>query len=454
MNLSKSKSLTLSFNKLIVLVLFLISAFFHFAQAQSVVQKNETYKFINGNWFNGKTFEKRVFYSVDGVLADKQPKKIDRTVDLKNGFVVAPFGDSHCHHFDSIYNIDQIIAMYLKAGVFYAKVQTNGRKGALQVANKVNNATSVDVIYAHGALTHTFGHGVEVYEGLVLFRKTGGFTPEEAKKVRASRIQENDFYYIIDTAEDLEKKWQKILDGKPDFIKIYLLESENYEEKLKNLDTIRVGSIGLNPKIVPLIVQKAHVAGLKVSAHVDTLTDYRIALNAGVDFMAHLPGYYIAENDNPQRYLLTEADAKETAKRNVSVNVDNVAQDTFDPQSQYYNAKIKERTDAARKHNLELLRRYKAEITFGSDHYGKTPIDDVLYLQKTGVFTNLELLKIWSEKTPQSIFPNRKIGFLKAGYEASFLVLNGDLLKDFNQIKKINLRFKQGTMITLQKQND
>lgn len=444
--MSKSNKIANISSVLILFFLVFINAPFSSVTAQT----SRTYKFINGNWFNGKRFEKRIFYSVNGVFSDRQPARIDEIVDLKNGFVVPPFGDSHCHHFDSPYNVDQQVGLYLRDGVFYAKVQTNGRLGALKVANKVNNPASVDVTYAHGALTHTAGHGIEVYEGLALFRRTGGFTPEEEKKVRASRLRENDFYYIVDTADDLEKKWRMILDGKPDFLKIYLLTSEDYEEKNKNLDQIRVGSIGLDPRIVPLIVRKAHAAGLKVSAHVDTVTDYRIALEAGVDFMAHLPGYYITQNDDPRKYLLTKEDVRETVKHHVSVNVDNVAQDAFNPQSQYYDAAATKRTDAVRKHNLGLLRKYRAGITFGSDHYGKTPVDDVIYLKKSDVFSNLELLKIWSEKTPQSIFPQRRIGLLKDGYEASFLVLDGDPLVDFNRIRNISLRFKQGFPLSAQ----
>ena len=103
-------------------------------------------------------------------------------------------------------------------------------------------------------------------------------------EIAASRLRENDAYYIIDTAEDLENKWQKILDGKPDFIKIYLLGSENFEEKRKNIPNISLGDIGLDPKRVPRIVQKAHAAGLRVSAHVYTVTDYRIALRVCLNF--------------------------------------------------------------------------------------------------------------------------------------------------------------------------
>lgn len=228
------------------------------------------------------------------------------------------------------------------------------------------------------------------YEGLALFRKTGGFTPDEERRVRASHLRENDAYYIINNAEDLERKWGKILAGKPDFIKIYLLTSEDYEKKKQNLDTIRVGSIGLDPQLVPKIVRKAHAAGLKVSAYADTVTDYHIALNAGVDEMAHLPVYYIDENDDPQRHLLTEADAEETAKRGVWVDIAPVAYDEFNLQNPSYKEQIQKRADAVRVLDLKLLKRYKVKIAFGSDRYGSTPVNDVLYLQNSAFSVTLK----------------------------------------------------------------
>lgn len=419
--------------------------------AQTSLSERKSYQFINGQWFDGKSFRRQTFFSVNGILTRKKPAKVDELVDLKNGYVVPPFADAHCHHFDSSYNVAQQVGMYLKDGVFYAKVQTDVRSGALQVTDKVNKSTSVDVLYSHGALTSTYGHGVEVYEGLALFYRTGGFTPEQEKKVRASHLRENDAYYIINTADDLEKKWQKILAGKPDFIKIYLLSSEDFEKKKQNLNNIPVGSIGLDPRLVPEIVQKAHAAGLKVSAHIDTVTDYRIALKAGVDEMAHLPGYYIDLDDDPHKYELTEEDVKETAKRGVWVNIAPVAFEFLDSQSPSFKPEVKKRTDAVRVRNLKLLKRYKVKIAFGSDRYGSTPVADVLYLQKLGVFSNLEMLKIWCEDTPRSIFPNRKLGLLKNEYEASFLVFDNNPLMNFEEIKNIRLRFKQGFELKLTK---
>ena len=55
----------------------------------------------------------------------------------------------------------------------------------------------------------------------------------------------------------------------------------------------------------------------------------------------------------------------------------------------------------------------------------------------------MELLNILT-LTPKTIFPNRKIGELKNGYEATFLVLNDNPLDNMNNIDNIVLRVKNG----------
>lgn len=440
--MSRSK-LHVSFIALAVLCSCLPSLRFK-ANAQTYLPPAKSYQFINGQWFDGKGFRRQTVYSVNGVLTREQPAKVDEVVDLKDGYVVPPFADAHCHNFADPGNVVQQVEMYLRDGVFYAKVQANPRSAALRLADRVNRPTSVDVSYAHGALTPSYGHGIEVHEGLALYGRVYGFNAEEIKKVRESHLRDNDAYYIVDTAADLEVKWPLILAGKPDFIKIYLLTSEAYEEKKKRTDT--VGDRGLDPRLVPLIVNKAHAAGLRVSAHIDTVTDYRIALKAGVDEMAHLPGYYVGMKaaSDVRQFELTEEDVREAVQRGVWVDIAPVVFDYYDVESPDEKAQIKKLREAVRVHNLSLLKRFNAKIAFGSDRYGQTPVDDVLSIQKLGVFSNLEMLKIWCQDTPRNIFPNRKIGLLKAGYEANFLVLDGNPLVDFQQIKTIRLRFKQG----------
>jgi imidazolonepropionase-like amidohydrolase len=53
-------------------------------------------------------------------------------------------------------------------------------------------------------------------------------------------------------------------------------------------------------------------------------------------------------------------------------------------------------------------------------------------------------LNLWTTTTPQAIFPDRRIGRLDAGYEASFLVLGGNPLDDFSAVRTIRRRVKQG----------
>ena len=150
----------------------------------------------------------------------------------------------------------------------------------------------------------------------------------------------------------------------------------------------------------------------------------------------------ILPHENLEKYLLTDREAKETAKRKICV----VPAPIFNGQIE---AAARAKTDQGLKHNLNLLKKYKANIALGSDRYGSTPLDDVLYLQKLGVFSNLELLKIWTEKTPNTIFPNRRIGKLAENYEASFIVLGGNPVTDFEKVKNITYRFKQGHPIEI-----
>lgn len=88
-------------------------------------------------------------------------------------------------------------------------------------------------------------------------------------------------------------------------------------------------------------------------------------------------------------------------------------------------------------------------LAFGSDNFGHYLSEEIDYLAERKFFDNLTLLKIAVETTPQTIFPTRRIGTLENGYEASFLLLDGNPLNDFAQVKNINFRFKQGVKITV-----
>ena len=95
-----------------------------------------------------------------------------------------------------------------------------------------------------------------------------------------------------------------------------------------------------------------------------------------------------------------------------------------------------------------MLKKHNVRVIVGSDSYRTTSLPEALYLSTLGVYSNAELLELWSEATPRAIFPGRKIGKLEPGYEASFLVLRSDPLADFSNVKTIVMRMKQGAFIS------
>ena len=76
----------------------------------------------------------------------------------------------------------------------------------------------------------------------------------------------------------------------------------------------------MNPKPLPLIVARARENNLRVSCHIETATDFRNALSAGVDEINHLPGYYpdFARTQASQ-YRINEQDAAMAARKRVVV---------------------------------------------------------------------------------------------------------------------------------------
>ena len=101
--------------------------------------------------------------------------------------------------------------------------------------------------------------------------------------------------------------------------------------------------------------------------------------------------------------------------------------------------------------NLDRLRKHGVPIAIGSDEYGANSVGEALALARSGLMEPDELLRAWCCSTAETIFPDRKIGRLEEGYEASFLVLEDDPLVDFDQVRSIRLRVKQGHVLALER---
>ncbi|HEV2801744.1 MAG TPA: amidohydrolase family protein [Pyrinomonadaceae bacterium] len=407
------------------------------AKAARPQRQSKTYEFINGRWFDGRSFRNRRFYSVNGLLTSKKPGRVDSVIDLTGKYVIPPFGEAHNHNVEDAGRIGDLARRYLQDGIFYVKNPNNLPQAKIALLGKVNIPTSIDAVFANGGLTASGGHPL----GVVRRNLERGARPEV--------WAEGGFYHTIDNLADLERKWERIVAGKPEFIKTYLQYSEEYEKRRN--DDAYFDWRGLDPRLLPEIVRRAHRANLRVSTHVETATDFHNALIAGVDEINHTPGFRPENNDwkkyDSARFKISGRDAQLAARNRVvvvSTLVSAIEQALQKKEGEPF-AEMRELL----LHNLRLLNRQGVLLAIGSDSYRQTALVEAVNLHRLGVFDNRTLLKMWCETTARAIFPKRKIGYLKDGYEASFLVLDDNPLQDFASVQKINRRFKQGEFLSL-----
>jgi hypothetical protein len=388
--------------------------------------------FSNGYWFDGRAFKRSTIYSVHGTLSFQRPSAIDETIDLAGGYVVPPFGEAHNHNVESLAKIDSLIQRYLQHGIFYVKDPDNLPTDREKIAPKLNLPESIDVMFSNGGFTGKDGHPVE----LVKRNIDRGIWTEAAG--------DGAFYYAVSDPIELDKKWLQFLSTKPDFVKNFLLFSEDYPRRKD--DAQYLGWKGLDPALLNIIVEKAHAAGLRVSTHVESAADFHNALMAGVDEINHTPGFRITGDVAPHKiseFEIAASDAKLAASHGVYV-VTTLAGST--PPATPGNFSERDQLNRA---NLAMLKKYHVKLALGSDSYRSDTVPEALYLMSLGVFENRELLEMWCDTTANTIFSGRKIGKLKAGYEASFLVLKKNPLQEFTAIQEISLRVKQGRILHL-----
>lgn len=382
----------------------------------------------NGQWWNGKEFLSTPLYIVEGRFSEKPPKTITQEIDAEGGYILPPFAEAHNHNIFPI-DLESSIQNYIDQGVLYVMNQGNTCFSRDLVNDFVNIPASIDVAFANGGFTSANGHDVQLNENLL---RRGVFPGMEKNDLP------DDAYYIISTEEEIGEKWDRFLNCDPDFVKIFLGYSEDFV--VRNGNPSYFGQSGINPSFIPAIVKIARANGLQTSCHVETANDFHIAVQAGVDIIAHLPGYQVQDTLNKSKYIIAEADAKEAKRRGIVVITTTRLNYSF----QRRNEELYRFVDDIFKTNLSILKEAGVKIAVGSDRYGEVSVKEALNLQQYGLFSNRELINMWTSITPQAIFPNRKIGQIKAGYEANFLVLRGNPIENFEEVENAFLLVKKG----------
>lgn len=409
--------------------------------------------YLNAQWWIKGKFVQTKVYSSSGKFSFREPAKIDSTIDLNGMFCIPPLGDAHTHNLDGAYNLQNMLNQYLSEGVLYVQVTGNHGSGAVQARPVIAKQNALEAVYANGLLTATYGHGFFPYEPLAMQIYSPQAQNKLADSIKKSRIAADDAYFHIDNENDLKNKWTKIISYKPDLIKICVLDAADYDAKRK---AEIPGSYGLSPQIVYAAVKKAHGAGLKVIAHIETAEDARLCATAGVDGLAHLPGYaWNGSATTSKKFCLTAADAKIIKQSGMYV----VPTLNLDYTNEYDSTGKKtehpDRTAAAlryKKEAIALLLKEKVPLALGSDYFGKTISVELDYIIKNNLLEPATLLDVLCRQTAQHILPGRKIGEISEGYEASFVALPDNPAKNISIIRsKIGRLVKQGRTILVSK---
>ncbi len=374
-------------------------------------------------------------YVSDGMFVAR-PARVDSVIDLASNFVVPPFAEAHNHNVEASPRLDSVTAAYLRAGVFYVQNPNGLPSGRAALTGRVNTRGTLDVSIANGGFTGPGGHPLSIAQRNI---ERGAWSVADG---------DGSFYHVVRDRQDVDAAWPKVLQSQPGIVKVFLLYSDEYASRLR--DSATVGWRGMDPALLPAIVQRARREGVRVVAHIETAADFRVAVTSGVHQIAHLPGFRGNEATllpDLSKYLIQADDAERAAQQGTVVvtTVAGLARYAAEQGDTALRRSV-ERLAVA---NIAVLRRHGVMIAIGSDEYSDNSVGEALYLKEIGAFGPdvAVLLRAWTETTTRAIFPDRRLGRLRPGYEASFVSLAGNPLHDFANIRRIARRVKQGVSL-------
>lgn len=414
-----------------------------YAPQSANTSQSDVVAFVGGHVFDGTKFFQRNI-CVDERAIVTCPDVPAREVSIKGVFITPPFGDAHTHHFDGPYSVDAHTNLGIRSGAFYAMTMTAPGSQVAMIRERLRGPGNVDVSSSMGAITGPDSHPIEIYEALAL----GAYTFEDqlarADEIHASSLVADDAYFIVETEDDVQEKWPLLLERQPDHIKVYLRSSERYDEGFGKWGP----GGGINPELLPMIRKLSRDAGLRMAVANSSIGDFRASLHAEADMITHLPCYQdtSGEDDGPyfdintaEECLIAKDDARRAARQKMisTLIVTEWAKERPDEQIGWEKA------------NINALKEAGAPLAIGVDAYGATLTEGMIAGANKGFLSPVELLRVASMDTPHAIFPERRIGCLEAGCEASFIGFEKNPIEDISAIRNITVRFKDGQAVEL-----
>lgn len=430
---------TVNFRQFVLIILCIVVAG---CQTISLTCSDITTSLSGGMIWTGNGFKQRDLEFNDGVFI--QPGSCGApqvNLDLTGHWLTPPFGDSHSHRLESAFMFPQFNQQFIREGIFYVLNPNADERLMKSILEKARQPATVEVATTYGGITSTFGH------------PQGGLSLVVSKFLYPGQDRdalEGHVFHSVDRVEDIAPVLNTLEEQGATVIKLFLHDSENFEKKkalvtpeavAEGLDYSKTEFLfGLNPELVPRIVYEAKKRDLRVVAHIYSLADLRLAVNAGVDHLAHLPGTYVTDREQLAARQLTRNDAKRIMQRNISVTASYSARPEITP------AELRDALVEIQARNIRLLHQAGVAVYPAADRYDQTAAFEYSYWLKHQFLPEQQALKYWIESS-QFIFPGRRIGRLTPGSEASFLVFGKNPALDDNALTQIQQRYMNGVML-------
>ena len=234
------------------------------------------------NVWDGTAFQTRTLSIRGGVFVAPDAKL--PVVDAGPYFLIPPFADAHTHTIDEPQGpVDKTHARNIAAGVFYALNPNNIRTVG---ANAVPTDTTVELQAAGGGITRVGGHPHPLYS----FLAGRGYLGALKEADLAGRA-----FHEVSTPAEARAAVQAVKAKGASVVKLYLLAHGTANSDGLTADNFRAAA------------DEARNSNLRALVHIETAADFRLAVDARVAAIVHLP-YKFSKTDPTGADLMISAD--------------------------------------------------------------------------------------------------------------------------------------------------
>jgi imidazolonepropionase-like amidohydrolase len=405
------------------------------ADAQS--QDGRTVRYDGAQIWTGEGFEPGWITLRDGMIVDPDTRP-DVIVDLDGGYITPAFANAHQHTPRT--SLENSWA-FMGAGVFY--VWNPNVLGSLMTEERAAffaRPETIEVRESAGGVTTPGSHPEPLYVNVLGPYVYGGAGYDE--------MYLDAFHYARDDAEIATTLDRLQADG-ADFVKAYLMRSDIYEAPGE--DGEGGSTTGLDPALVPALVEAAHARGLPIGFHVETRFDFRTIAEAGADFAMHLPGYSAVARLEEDFRVLTQADAEAAAEAGMAVvpttlvGAVRIEEARNDPDREV-DPEAVQGAYRLQAENIAILHEAGVRLLPGTDGNPGSVPSEVQHWVEIGALSDGQAARTLLNAAG-FLFSDINAGCLEPGCRADFLVLENDPTADIAAIEDIRLRVKSGRVL-------